>query len=48
MSKLKKIVIYLFFLCLGMHSAFSETPEQITFSYILKILIPHMSYNLSM
>ena len=34
MSKLKKIVIYLFFLCLGMHSAFSETPEQITFSYI--------------
>ena len=34
MSKLKKIVIYLFFLCLGMHSTFSETPEQITFSYI--------------
>ena len=34
MSKLKKIVIYLFFLCLGMHSAFSEAPEQITFSYI--------------
>ena len=34
MSKLKKIVIYLFILCLGMHSAFSETPEQITFSYI--------------
>ena len=34
MSKLKKIVIYLFFLCLGIHSAFSETPEQITFSYI--------------
>lgn len=34
MSKLKKIVIYLFFLCLGMHSAFSETSEQITFSYI--------------
>lgn len=34
MSKLKKIIIYLFFLCLGMHSAFSETPEQITFSYI--------------
>ena len=34
MSKLKKIVIYLLFLCLGMHSAFSETPEQITFSYI--------------
>lgn len=34
MSKLKKIVIYLFFLCLGMHSAFSETPKQITFSYI--------------
>ena len=34
MSKLKKIVIYLFFLCIGMHSAFSETPEQITFSYI--------------
>ena len=35
MSKLKKIVIYLFFLCLGMHSAFSETPEQITFSSLL-------------
>ena len=34
MSKLKKIVIYLFFLCIGMHSAFPETPEQITFSYI--------------
>ena len=34
MSNLKKIVIYLFFLCIGMHSAFPETPEQITFSYI--------------
>lgn len=34
MSNHKKIVIYLFFLCVGIHSAFPKTPEQITFSYI--------------
>ena len=34
MSNLKNIVICLLFLCLGTHSAFSEIPEPINFSYI--------------
>ena len=34
MSNLKNIVICLLFLCLGSHSAFSEIPEPINFSYI--------------
>ena len=34
MSNITKIIIYLFFLCIGANSAFSEIPEQINFSYI--------------
>lgn len=34
MSNLRKIVICLFFLCIGIPAAFSEIPEQINFSYI--------------
>lgn len=34
MNHFKTIVVYLFFMCIGMESAFCETPEQVKFSYI--------------